>query len=384
MPSICGITTRAATARVMVDGLAYLSNKGYDCTLICEFNSDLKRLLAETKIKYLPIGMAHGNVSIKEVLKCTYLLYRIFKKKKFDIIQYASCNASLYACIAGWLARIRVRVLCQWGLTYLGFSGFKRFFYKSIEKLTCWFSTNVQPDSPSNLVFAIQEGLYKKAKGNVIWNGSACGLNFERFDLSSKKTWRNQIRTEFKIEDKALVYGFVGRIVGDKGINELLSAFLRLYSECDNIYLILFGPLDGEDEISNNILIDAMNCKHILWVGPRKDINKCYAALDYVVMPSYREGLSMVLLESAAMGIPVISSNINGSTDFVIDGFNGLICEAKSSNSLYNSMLKAKKMELKEYVRLSKNTYSKAKEEYQIEIFREHFLKDRNNLLEKR
>lgn len=379
---ICGITTRVATARVMVDGLCYLKENGYEPTVICEEDEQFSVFLKSKGINYIPVKMSHGNVSMWEVIKCVSCFIKIFYHERFDVIQYASCNASLYACIAGFITKIPVRILCQWGLTYLGFNGIKRKFYKFVEKLTCCLSTNIQPDSHTNLKFAIEEGLFPPEKGNVIWNGSACGLDFNRFDIKKKNEWRRSILEEFSIPNSAMVYGFIGRVVRDKGINELLSAFNTFSNEVTkDVYLLLFGPPDGIEELDGELLKKVHDNRTIIFAGMRKDINKCYSCLDFVVMPSYREGLSMVLLEAAAMGVPVISSEINGSTDFVINNYNGITCEVKSINSLLNAFRKSAKLSPLDYETMCNNTYWKAKQEFNIEQFRQKFLEDRNYLL---
>ncbi len=380
---ICGITTRVATARVMVDGFLFLNENGYETTIICEEDDHFSDYLKSVGIHYIPVKMSSGNVSIGEVCRCIGTFIRIFKKERFDAIQYASCNASLYACIAGSITKIPVRILCQWGLTYLGFDGVKRKFYKLVEKFTCYLSTNIQPDSHTNLQFAIDEHLLKPSKGNVIWNGSACGLDFNRFDIEKKKEWRNEILGEYNIPLDSKVYGFVGRVVRDKGINELLSSFLMFTQRnaTNKIYLLIVGPEDGMSELDGKLLEEVKNNNQIIFTGRRNDINKCYACFDFVVMPSYREGLSMVLLESAAMGVPVISSNINGSTDFVIDGFNGLLCKVKSVESLLTALERSYSLSSDNYSYMSTRTYKKAQEEYDIEKFRQYYLEDRNRII---
>ena len=378
---ICGITTRAATSRVMLDNFSFLIQNGYKAYIVCEHDARLQKELEERKIEYIPIKIKSGIVGPCEVLKNIYVMYQIFRRENFDIIQYASSNASLYACIAGYFARIQKRILPQWGLTYLGFSGIKRSIFKLLEKLTCALSTNIQPDSHTNMRYAISEKLYDKEKANVIWNGSACGLNLNRFDITKKEQWRYEIRKELKIEDNAKVYGFIGRVVRDKGINELLEAFNIFTYTNEAKYLVVLGPLDGLDEIHPDLVKKSQSNDKIIFTGPRKDINKCYAALDFVVMPSYREGFSMVLLESAAMAIPVISSNINGSTDFVIENMTGLLFDVKSTNALVEALDKSYLLSSLDYKKLSSGAYEKAIVEFNQEDFNKYYLKDRNYLL---
>ena len=378
---VCGITTRYSTAKVMVDGFEFLNKNGFKTFIICEPNDAMEALLKDKNIEYIPIAMKAGRVSIFEIIRQIRAFRNIFRKYKFDIIQYASSNASLYASIAGKQERIKIRILCQWGLTYLGFKGIKRFVYKLAEKITCRFSTNVQPDSHSNLEFAIKEHLFKRKKGNVIWNGSACGIDFERFDISKKEAWRKQLFKKYALPDNALVFGFVGRIVKDKGVNELLEAFNSAISLKSNIYLFVVGSEDGVFELDKGILTKAKNNKNIVFTGPINNVPEHYGLFDYVVMPSYREGFSMVLLESAAMGVPVLSSNICGSLDFVKNDHNGFVFDVKSSSSLCDTILKAYSISKDLYKALSSNAFNEAKSYYDIKKFREYYLEDRRSLV---
>jgi glycosyltransferase involved in cell wall biosynthesis len=380
---ICGITTRPATSRFMVESFSYLKENGFEPCIICQYDKNLENLLGEKGIKYIPLPMKSGNVNPIEVVKRTYQLYGIFNKYKFDIIQYASCNASLYSCIAGWLSHVPERILCQWGLTYLGYEGVKRIVFRAIERLTCYFSTVIQPDSHTNLQFAIDEKLFRKGKGSVIWNGSACGLDFSRFDVSLKSKWKEEIRCEFAIRNDSKVFGFVGRIVRDKGVNELLGAFLKYQKDDQNSYLLMMGPKDGMDEIEPDLKSKVLANSHIIFAGPRNDINRCYAVLDYMVLPSYREGFGMVVLEAAAMKVPVISSNILGPTDFVKDCETGLVCDVKSTESLYHVMLKTRDLSSVKYRDLCENAYKQAKENFEQSIFNHKVLEDRLFLYER-
>lgn len=376
---ICGITTRAATSRVMLNNLEFLNQHGYDACIICEPDKLLESDLKLKNIRYIPFPMKAGTVNVFEVVKNVIAFIKIFRKERFDIIQYASCNASLYASIAGFITQVPVRILLQWGLTYLGFSGTKLKIFRLIEKITCRLSTHVQPDSHSNFKFAVEEHLFPSKKGNVIWHGSACGLDFSRFDITKKNIWREQIRSEFSISSDAKIYGFIGRVVRDKGINELLEAFIRYTSVYDNNYLLILGPLDGLDELREDLVKETITNRKIIFTGGRSDINKCYASLDYVVMPSYREGFSMVLLEAAAMGIPVISSNINGSIDFVIEKETGFLFDVKSSDSLYEALVKSYNISEGEYSALSQEAYNTAVTGYNLNQFNQYYLIDRNN-----
>src|SRR5690625_2811661 len=155
---ICFVTTKSITIKSFLLGqLHYLTKHGYDVTVICDNDEDLNSVLGK-KINYLPVKMKRG-IDFIHTPKCIFTLYRVFRKDKYSIVQYSTPNAAFSASIAAWLARVPVRLYCQWGIRYVGFTGFKRRIFKLLEKLICTLSTNIQPDSKGNLLFSHKEGL---------------------------------------------------------------------------------------------------------------------------------------------------------------------------------------------------------------------------------
>lgn len=166
---ICFITTVSTTMNTFILNTArYLYKNGnYDITMICSNNEKFQKNISNY-IKFIPIEMKRGISfsGIKNIMQ----LYKVFKYERFDIIQYSTPNASLYASIAGRLAKIKVRLYCQWGIRYVGFSGIKRNLFKIIEKIICRNSTWIEPDSYGNLKFSREEGLYTNKNSSVVWN----------------------------------------------------------------------------------------------------------------------------------------------------------------------------------------------------------------------
>lgn len=378
MKKICGLTTLPITIKsFMLGNLNYMADNGYKAYVISQPGEILQKEHLG-KVQFIPLLIKHGNVSPLEVLKTIWTLYKIFKKERFDIIQYATSNAALYASIAGWMARVPVRIYCQWGISYTDFHGVYLWFYKLMEKITCIFSTSVQPDSPSNLKFSIQEGLYKASKGHVLLNGSATGVDLTKYDCSMKKRWNKDIRDMYSVPQDSFVFGFVGRLVPEKGINELLEAFLSINGE--KIYLFLVGPVE-KNRLDSVLLAKAKDHPRVIFTGSVPNAAKYHAAFDFLVLPSYREGFGMTVVEAAALATPSIISRINGPTDFVQDEYNGLICEVKSTESLKNKMEQALRLSKDEKEILSQNAYQLVKTKFDSTMFKQEFLKNREYLL---
>lgn len=377
MKKICFITTISATLKAFVQETAkYLYKNGeYDITFICNQDNEFQEQLPEY-IHFIPLTIKRG-ISL-DGIKNIYNLYRIFKKEKFDLIQYSTPNAALYASVAGKLAKIKVRLYCQWGIRYVGFSGIKRKIFKQIERITCKNSTWIEPDSFGNLEFSHKENLYSSSKSSVIWNGSASGVDLQKFDIKQKESWKKEIREKYNL-NKEIVIGFIGRLEKDKGVNELLQAFKNIENE--NLKLFMVGPEDKPDTVNQELYDWAKKNKNIIFTGRVNDVEKYYSAMDIFVLPSYREGFGSVVVEAEAMGVPVIVTNIPGPTDAMIKDKTGLIIEKADSKQLEKAM---KKLIENEHLRnkIGNEGIKVAKEKFEKNKLFEFILQDRLKLLE--
>ena len=185
----------------------------------------------------------------------------------------------------------------------------RELFLKLEEKMVCKLSTWIEPDSKSNLDFSHKEGLYPKWKGSVVWNGSASGVDLAKFDVTKKEEYNRNIRSQYGIPKDAFVFGFVGRITGDKGINELLSATKNIMKAYDNVWLLLVGHSEKSDSVDNDLYKWAENDERIVFSGYTLVAEQFIAAMNCYVLPSYREGFGMSVVEAETMGVPVIITN---------------------------------------------------------------------------
>lgn len=381
MKKICFITTVSITLNSFVRKFAeYLNDAGgYKIYFICDKNDNFANSLPDY-VEYIPVPMKRG-ISIGGI-KSIFKLRKIFKENKFDIIQYSTPNASCYAAIAGYLSKIPVRLYCQWGIVYVGFSGLKRCIFKSIEKLVCKLSTWVEPDSHGNLEFCHNEGIYPKNKGSVVWNGSACGVDTEKFDITMKSIWCQEIRKKYSIPANAFVYIFVGRINRDKGINELLYATKKLLEQRDDTYLLIVGDNEISGEVNEELYGWSLSEENIIYTGRTSEVEKYMAASDVYVLPSYREGFGTSVIEAEVMGVPVIVTDIPGPTNAIIKDVTGMVVPKADSEKLYEAMVSLKKdNEMLERMGMSAYEFAVANFE-QTELFKK-ILEDRNNLIAK-
>ena len=333
MKRICFVTTLPVTLKAFVRPQAEsLVRNGWDVTWICAEDSNF-HIDVPDGVKYIPLKFKRG-IDILGIPKLIYLLYKLFKQERFDIVQYSTPNAAFYVSTASWLARIPVRLYAQWGIRYVGFKGIPRKFFKLLERWCCSCSTIIEPDSFSNLEFSILEGLYTSNKARVIWNGSACGVNLECFDISKKDTWRAEYRNMIGFEPHHLVIGFVGSIRRDKGCNELIAACRSFFSDMPEVRLLLVGDKHFYDSIDQDLrewVASSVMVKHIL---PNDEIPQYMACMDIFSLPSYREGFGLVIVEAEAMGVPVVVSDVPGPIDAMRHEETGLVVPVKNAEAL--------------------------------------------------
>lgn len=377
MKKICFITTISSTIQAFILKTAkYLhENTDWDISFICSTDDEFEQMLPEY-IHYYPVPMERG-ISLAGI-KAMFEMKKIFKREKFDLIQYSTPNASLYASLAGFLAGIPVRLYCQWGMAFVGFTGLKRKIFKAEEKFVCSLSTWIEPDSYSNLNFAHEQGLYPQSKGSVIWNGSACGVDLEKFDITKKSQYRTTIREKYRIPSDAFVFGFVGRVTRDKGVNELLEAFKELNDSC---YLIMVGPNEVDATINQDLYRWSVKSDRVIYTGYTNFVEQYLSAMDCYILPSYREGFGMGVVEAEAMGLPVIVSNIPGPIDAMVDGETGTIVEKKNVHSLRNAMIRLRD-DAELAFRYGQNAVELARSSFEQDKFFKCVLEDRKALIQ--
>ncbi len=378
MKKICYVTTVASTIKAFfVETLEALIGEGYDITVICNCDEDIYDILPEN-VKFISVKMNRG-IEIISSFKAIKTFYKIFKREQFDLIQYSSPNASFYAAIASFFAHIKIRIYHNMGFIGLSFTGIKKRVFLDMEKIICFLSHKVQFTSRENLEFALKNKLVTKEKAYIVWNGSTGGVNLTRFNIKQRSYWSSEIRVRHKINREDFVIGFIGRINKDKGINELLNAFKNLKCR-ENLKLLLVGTIDDMSGIDDELWKWA-NCEaEIILCGERMDVEKYYAAINVLVLPSYREGFGNVIIEAAAMGTPSIASNIPGPREIIINGKTGLLIEPRNENELCDRL---------EFVLNNKNLLSLMGEyaceiitqKYDSRILNEKILEDKRTLL---
>lgn len=322
----------------IVDSMRNLAANGYEVTLVCNMEEGFaERNRDYAKCIHLP--MSRG-ISLGDLIKTPFKLYKIFRKGKFDIVYYTSPNAAMYASVAGWLAGVKKRVYSQCGLRYVSFTGVRRWIFRFVEKLTCLFSTHVRAQSLMNRQFAIDEKLCPAKKISVVGIGGTTGVSLVQCDGFDHGEARRELREKYGVPQDAFVYGYVGRINADKGINELIAAFDQVKKTGEDVYLVLVGMLDDANPITRKNLDYAQQAQDVVLTGnvPPDEVYPHMAMFDVLTHPTYREGFGKVLQEAMGMRLPIITTNVPGPSEVVEGGVSGVLVEAMNSDDLADKM----------------------------------------------
>ncbi|MDR2917486.1 MAG: glycosyltransferase family 4 protein [Tannerella sp.] len=312
--------------------LSYLSEYFDICAISSQVN-ELDKVGQSENIKTVGIPMKRPVAPLHDIFLLLRFI-RVFKKLKPDIVHGNTPKGSFLSLIAAYLTGVPVRIYMCHGLRYQGTSGIFRKVLMSMERVSCKCATTVLCVSEGVRKTLVEDRITDKAK--VVLHGSSNGLDFNFFDKKHYSEY--SLRQQYNLSDHDFVFIFVGRIVKEKGVDELLYAFDKMSRKYPDIKLFFVGEAEKQDPISPASEIIIKENKSIHYFGLQKDIRPYLALSDTLVLPTYREGFGMVLLEAAAMGVPTIASDIIGCNNVVIEGENGLLVKPKDKESLLEKM----------------------------------------------
>ena len=330
---------RCATVDSSIDFLRgmmpYLSEH-YELMLLSSPGKYLTELSEEYGVKAYGVKIERQISPLKDLVSLVRII-RVFLREKPQMVHSMTPKAGLLCMMASWFARVPVRVHTFTGLVWPTSVGIKRTLLMATDWLTCACATHVIPEGQGVLNDLRNYGITKKPM-KVLGYGNIQGVEMDRF-------WRDRVIDQgLALKDKyglgnCFSFIFVGRVVKDKGINELVSAFDLISRKYPQTKLLLVGR-DDNDPISEKARKAIDTNASILKLGPiyGDDLIAHYVAADCLVFPSYREGFPNTVLEAGAMGLPSIVTDINGSREIIIEGENGIIIPSHNSKALYKAM----------------------------------------------
>jgi len=341
MKKLVRITTVPISLEKLLENqLSFMS----DYFEVIAVSSDIERLYkfgVENKVKTKHIELTRQITPIKDLI-ALWKMYWFLKKEKPSIVHSHTPKAGIIGMLGAKLAGVPIRLHTVAGLPLMETQGNKRRLLEFVEKLTYWSASHVFPNSKGLYDFILQNKFTTKEKLSVIGNGSSNGINVNHFSPDSvPEEEKLKIKEELQIGHDDFVFVFVGRLVGDKGINELVDAYSQILElGYSNSKLLLVGDFEQElDPLKTKTIKRIKENKHILSVGFKSDVRPYFAISDCLVFPSYREGFPNVVMQAGAMGLPAIVSDINGCNEIIVQDINGRIVPAKNVELLKREML---------------------------------------------
>ena len=328
----CTVSMSIGFVRGMLQDL----KKKYEVILVSSPGPELDEAIARYGVRGVPVSMERHIAFFKDIRSLFELLI-LFRKERPSMVHSITPKAGLLCMLSAWLARVPVRVHTFTGLVWPTSKGLKRLILMTTDKVTCACATHVIPEGEGVKNDLLNNNITKK-QIKVLGYGNVCGIDMQRFSL------RDDVIQRASLIRKANVFTFlyVGRIVGDKGINELVTAFIRIYKNNPSARLLLVGFYEQDLDPVVDATRKAIDmCQGIEAVGEKMgdELLSYYACSDCFVLPSYREGFPNTVLEAGAMGLPCIVTDINGSREIIFDGENGLIIPSRDEHALYNAMM---------------------------------------------
>ena len=359
MKKLIRITTVPISFKVLLKGqLRFMASNGFDVKGVSSEGEELKEVRENEGIMMKVINMSRKITPFQD-LKSLWEMWNFLRKERPQIVHTHTPKAGIIGMLAARLAGVPYRLHTVAGLPLMEATGIKRKILNFVEKLTYSSATRVYPNSKGLYDFILQNNFTQSNKLKIIANGSSNGIDTAFFSPDQvSETERVTLREKLNIQPDDFVFVFVGRIVSDKGINELIKAFSQLQTtennELTGIKLLLVGGLESDlDPLNPETLAEINQNKDIISVGFQQDVRPFFAISDALAFPSYREGFPNVVMQAGAMGLPSIVSDINGCNEIIVEGENGLIIPPKNVEKLKEKMLTLAK---------DKNLYTKLKE----------------------
>ena len=327
-------TTVPMTLRCLSGQPGFMRDCGFEVHVLSSPGEELEKFALREGASPHAVPMLRRITPLRDIVSVVRI-WRILRAVGAQIVDAHTPKAGLLGMLAAWLSGVPVRIYHMHGLPFVTRSGFARWLLRWTETIASLLSHRVLCVSHSIRVLAIAEGICRPEKIRVLLDGSINGVDaMGRFQpAKSDGVVRRASRARLGIAEDSPVVGFVGRVVREKGIVELVTAWGALRSEFPKLHLVVVGPFEAEDPLPEPTERVLKSDPRIHLVGLDWNTPPLYSAMDLVVLPTYREGFSVVPIEAAAMALPVVGTRVPGCLDGVVDGKTGTLvppCDADS------------------------------------------------------
>lgn len=310
--------------------------KKYEVSLIANFPDNYYNAhFSEMNIRYINAPIVR-KINIIKDFTALFKLLKIFKIENYDSIHSITPKAGLLCSFASWMAGIKVRIHIYTGQVWATRSGMMRYILKMMDKTISLLDTHILVDGEGQRQFLIKEGVIRAKNSQVLAHGSICGVKLENFCISEQTRMNERKKFGFKNDD--VVFVFLGRLNHDKGIGEIYEAFNRLVAECSKAKLLFYGSDEEEFDKKVSNYPNIKRGWNFFYPGLTKTPYNSLQGGDVFVLPTWREGFGMSVIEAQALGLPVITSDAYGVCDASVPNETGLRCKVNDPESLYTCM----------------------------------------------
>ena len=339
-PRLLRITTVPISLKILLRGqFIFFHQQGFEVLTVSADGPEVADIKREG-VEHIIVPMTR-TITLLQDFVCLYKLILIIKKFKPDIVHTHTPKAGLLGMLAAWLCNVPVRLHTVAGLPLMEMQGVKRWIIKQTERITYACAHRIYPNSRGLFDFIIKEIRIRPLKLKIIGSGSSNGIDVEYFSRTPQlEQQASQIRLNNQIPDNEIVFCFVGRLVMDKGITELVRSFEVINNKVPS-WLLLVGSFEEQlDPLPPGVMVSIKGNKRILATGFQKDVRAYMMASNIFVFPSYREGFPNVVMQAACLNIPSIVSDINGCNELIENNKTGLVIPPKNEEALQTAMEK--------------------------------------------
>lgn len=333
MKKLFRISTIPTSLETLLKGQLKMLSEYYEVVAVSSPGEKMKVLEEREGVRTVSIPMERRISLVKDFISLLRLIV-LFAKERPDMVHSITPKAGLLSMLAAWITRVPVRMHTFTGLVFPTATGKMQKLLIAMDRLTCFCATHINPEGEGVKRDLVNYNITSRPL-HIIANGNVNGIDLEYFDKTPEVVEK---ACSYKREG-TFTFCFVGRMVRDKGINELVHSFLRLYQKDERVRLLLVGPFEKElDPVLPEVEEHILHHPGICYMGYQNDVRPFLVASDALVFPSYREGFPNVVIQAGAMGLPAIVTDINGCNEIVLPDLNGVIIPSKDEQALYESM----------------------------------------------
>lgn len=372
------ISTVPVSLDYLLKGQLRFLNQYFEVIAVSGEGIHLQTVAERENVRVVPLNMQRTISPFKDLISL-WKLYLLFRKERPQIVHSITPKAGLLTMLAAKMAGVPIRMHTFTGLIFPSKTGVMKRLLIAMDQLLCWAATNIYPEGNGVKQDLINYRITSKPL-KVLANGNVNGIDLDFFSIDQiDPKLQDRFKQHLGILPNDFVFVFVGRLVGDKGINELVQAFSQL--ENQNLKLLLVGYFEKDlDPLKAETHSEIENNPNIINVGFQADVRPYFTISNCLIFPSYREGFPNVVMQAGAMELPSIVTNINGCNEIIINGENGLIIPVKNVKAIYKAMKKIINNQ-EFYQKIKKNTRKVIQSRYEQKMVWEAILEEYKSLI---